>query len=164
MRHAFIVGTLAAVISVGTGFSLSRVHAQQPQTRSDSNVVGTSMVGTTAKGSPLGTIDLPRGVKADAQALGAGRYTVRLTGESLDPALGQTPDREQWVEFVRDGRVVGRAVASVVPADQIREVGKAAPPSPSRPRVELLRGNEYVRVWINKDGTNYLIHLPTSGS
>jgi hypothetical protein len=28
----------------------------------------------------------------------------------------------------------------------------------------MLRGNEYVRVWINKAGNLYLIHLPTGAA
>jgi hypothetical protein len=27
-------------------------------------------------------------------------------------------------------------------------------------RVEMLKGNEYVRVWINRGGVHYLIHMP----
>ena len=27
-------------------------------------------------------------------------------------------------------------------------------------RVEMLKGNDYLRVWINRGGTNYIIHLP----
>jgi hypothetical protein len=27
-------------------------------------------------------------------------------------------------------------------------------------RVETLKGDDYVRVWINRRGVNYLIHLP----
>jgi len=27
-------------------------------------------------------------------------------------------------------------------------------------RVDMLKGNDYVRVWINRAGTNYIIHLP----
>jgi hypothetical protein len=27
-------------------------------------------------------------------------------------------------------------------------------------RVEMLKGGEFLRVWIARDGNNYLIHLP----
>jgi hypothetical protein len=27
-----------------------------------------------------------------------------------------------------------------------------------------LRGNDYVRVWINRAGNHYLIHMPATGS
>jgi len=26
--------------------------------------------------------------------------------------------------------------------------------------VDMLKGNDYVRVWINHSGMNYLVHLP----
>ena len=121
-----------------------------------------NMERTSATGASLGSVRIPQTVKADAQSLAAGSYTIRLTGNALEPALGQTPGREQWVEFVQNGRVVGRAVATIVPPDQIKDVLKVTPPKEGSARVELLKGNEYLRVWLNKDGTSYLIHLPTS--
>ena len=39
--------------------------------------------------------------------------------------------------------------------------GPDAPPSSrAGSRVEMLKGNEYLRVWINRAGVNYLIHMP----
>ena len=29
--------------------------------------------------------------------------------------------------------------------------------------MQVLKGNEYLRVWINKAGNHYLIHLPAAG-
>ena len=29
-------------------------------------------------------------------------------------------------------------------------------------KVEMLKGNDYLRVWINRAGVNYLIHFPVS--
>jgi hypothetical protein len=29
--------------------------------------------------------------------------------------------------------------------------------------VQVLRGNEYLRVWINRAGNHYLVHLPVTG-
>jgi hypothetical protein len=48
--------------------------------------------------------------------------------------------------------------ATVVPA---AELGAVAP-APGSAKVELLKRSDYLRVWINRTGTNYLIHLPTS--
>jgi hypothetical protein len=126
------------------------------------NNVMPNMDRTSSTGASLGTVRIPQTVKADSQPLAAGSYTVRLTGDALEPALGQSPEREQWVEFVQNGRVIGRAVATVVPPDQVKEVGKAAAPREGSARVELLKGNEYLRVWLSKGGTSYLIHLPTT--
>ena len=39
---------------------------------------------------------------------------------------------------------------------------RAAPPASGSARVEQLRENDYLRVWINLDGTAYLIHLGIS--
>jgi hypothetical protein len=29
--------------------------------------------------------------------------------------------------------------------------------------VEALKGGDYIRVWINRGGHNYLVHLPPAG-
>ena len=29
-------------------------------------------------------------------------------------------------------------------------------------KVELLKGNDYLRIWINRGGTHYFIHLPVT--
>jgi hypothetical protein len=108
----------------------------------------------------LGTVRIPRLVKADDQPLNAGTYVVRLTGEALAPATGETPNLEQRVEFLQAGIVKGKAVASIVPPDQIGQVAQEPVPEPGTARVETLKGEEYVRVWINKDGMSYLIYLP----
>ena len=57
-------------------------------------------------------------------------------------------------------RIVTRQVASIVPPDQIGQVAQEPVPEPGTARVETLKGEEYVRVWINKDGMSYLIYLP----
>jgi hypothetical protein len=44
----------------------------------------------------LGTVRVPRPVTTDGQALNAGTYQVRLAGEALKPAVGETPNHEQW--------------------------------------------------------------------
>jgi hypothetical protein len=44
-------------------------------------------------------------------------------------------------------------------------VVKDAPPrSGGAAKVQTLRGNDYVRVWVNKGGNHYLIHLPTGAT
>ena len=53
----------------------------------------------------LGTVRLPKSVKADGKPLPAGTYQVRLTPQTATPdAKGQTPSLERWVEFVRAAR------------------------------------------------------------
>jgi hypothetical protein len=76
-------------------------------------------------------------------------------GEPLKPAVGQTANFEQWVEFLQAGKVIGKAVASIVPPDQIRQVAEERVPAPGHARVDVLKGNDYVRVWINQGGDSY---------
>lgn len=110
----------------------------------------------------LGSVRLTHNVMADGKPLKAGTYQVRLTSQAATPAVaGQTMER--WVEFMQGGKVAGREVVSIVPAAEMKDLmpgpegGKAGG---GGSRVEMLKGNEYVRVWINRGGVNYLIHMP----
>jgi hypothetical protein len=123
-----------------------------------------SFAQTSGAGTALGSVTLTRGVMADGQRLDAGTYQVRLTNESPKPAVGQSPDGERYVEFVRDGKVVGREVATVVPGNEVAGIAKWNRPPSDSARVELLRGDDYLRVWFNRNGTHYLINLPTTVS
>jgi hypothetical protein len=97
---------------------------------------------------------------AGGQPLAPGAYEVRTTNESLVPAVGESPASERWVEFVQNGSVAGREVATVVADDDIAAIAKGPVPAPGVPRVDLLKGGEYLRVWINRAGTNYIINMP----
>jgi hypothetical protein len=111
----------------------------------------------------LGSVSLRKGVKADGKALPAGTYQLRLTAQQATPdAKGQTEAAERWVEFVRGGKVMGREVVTIVPQNEINLVQKDSPPAKNGSKVETLKGGDYVRVWINRGGNYYLIHLPTS--
>jgi hypothetical protein len=110
----------------------------------------------------LGTVTLPRPVKIEGKSLAAGSYQVRLTADTPPPVVGQSPDGARYVEFLKAGQVVARDVATVVPNADIVEVGKAPKPPTGTIKVQLLKGNDYLRVWINRAGNNYLIHLPTA--
>ena len=39
-------------------------------------------------------------------------------------------------------------------------VAKDAAPPATASKVQMLRGNDFVRVWFNKGGNHYLVHLP----
>ena len=111
----------------------------------------------------LGTVRLPKGVKADGKEIAAGSYQVRLTADEAKPdARGSSEKLERWVEFVKGGTVVGREVVSIVPANEAKLVQKDTPPPSGGAKVETLKGGDYVRVWINKAGNYYLVHLPNS--
>jgi hypothetical protein len=66
------------------------------------------------------------------------------------------------VEFVQKGNVVGREVVSIVPEAEVKDVVKDAPSPSGGSKVQVLKGNDYVRVWFSKAGNHYLIHLPTA--
>lgn len=138
MKHGFLAALLVALAGV-TG--LQTLEAQ-------------------SKGTSLGSIRLRQAVMAGDQRLAPGTYQVRLTGEQLDPATGQSPQAEQWVELLSGGQVRAKVAASVIPDSEIGEIAKGPRPAKGSYRVDLLKGNEYVRVWINRGGSNYLIHLP----
>jgi hypothetical protein len=113
----------------------------------------------------LGTVRITRAVRADGKPLAAGTYEVRLTAQPSKPdAVGASEELERWVEFVQRGEVKGREVVSIVPAPEAKVVAKDAPPRAGGSKVQMLRGNEYLRVWFNRAGHHYLIHLPTGMS
>ncbi len=114
----------------------------------------------SAQTSPaLGSVALPKKVLADGQPLAAGTYTLRLSSEPVKPVVGQSAESNRWVEFVQGGQVKGREVASVVAAADVKLIAKMATPPPGTAKVQLLKGSEYLRIWINRAGTHYLIHL-----
>jgi hypothetical protein len=110
-------------------------------------------------GESLGSVRLPRSVMANGQPLAAGTYAARLSTETVSRVVGQPADSTRWVEFVEDGQVKGRELATVVAPADVKQVAKGTPPPQGTARVQLLRGGEYLRVWLNRGGTQYLIHL-----
>lgn len=149
-------------------FAAGSVAAQQPAAQQPGGTTTRSMQGTSASSQgtvTLGTVRIPRNVTADGKPLKAGSYQVRLTPEEAKPEVANTDAKlERWVEFTRGGKVLGREVVSIVPNDEIAKVAEGKPPRAGASRVELLKGNDYLRVWINKGGTHYLIHLPTGAA
>jgi hypothetical protein len=113
-----------------------------------------------AAGTSLGAVTLNKKVVAGGQPLAPGTYQVRLTGEHPTPGVGQSTEGEAYVEFVKAGKVVARELATVVSNADITAIVKQKKPTPNSVRVETLKGNDYVRVWINRSGNNYLINMP----
>ena len=113
----------------------------------------------------LGSVRIPRGVMADGKALPAGTYTVKVTAQEAKPeAVGTTEPLERWAEFSQGSAVKGREVVSIIPESEIKMVVKDAPPRPGTSKVQTLKGNDYLRVWVNKGGNHFLIHLPTGAT
>lgn len=108
----------------------------------------------------LGSVELPRRVMANGETLASSTYDVRVAVDSATPeAPGQLPVLERWVEFRQGDEVRGREVVSIIPNNEIEDVAKTAPPASGMSRVELLKGNDYLRVWSNQNNTHYIIHL-----
>jgi hypothetical protein len=60
---------------------------------------------------------------------------------------------------VQKGQVKGREVATIVPQGETNMVVQDAPPRAGGAKVQMLKGGDYLRVWINRGGNLYLIHL-----
>ena len=140
MKHAILTGFLLAALAL----PVSQAGAQ-----------------TAAAPKSLGSVTIAKKVMADGKPLPAGTYQVRLVAENPKPGVGQTTEAEQYVEFVQAGKVVAREVATVVSNADIGSIVKNRKPAMNAVRVETLKGDDYIRVWINRSGQNYLINLPT---
>jgi hypothetical protein len=145
------------------GVAVAGVEAQQtaPPTGTAGQRRGggpATPAGTTV--TTLGPVRIARAVKADGQALAAGTYVLRVTEREAAPAApGQTPQYERWAEFLQGGQVKGREVVTIVPQSDIAQVADDRPPRPGAYRAELLKGNDYYRLWFNKGGNHYLVHF-----
>ena len=116
---------------------------------------------SSAASAAPGTVRLTTAVLADGRRLPPGTYRLRFTGETAKPpVVGQLEKLERWVEFLQGNAVKGRAVASVVPGSAIKQVADSRPPAAGRHRIERLKGDDYLRIWINKNGDHVLLHLP----
>jgi hypothetical protein len=138
MKHLILASTVAAIVGV-LGLDAA---AQTP--------------------TSLGSVTISKKVMADGKPLPMGTYQLRLTNDMPKPGVGQSPDAERYVEFLQGGKVVVREVATVVSNADIGTIAKGQKIAPGGTRVETLKGNDFVRIWINRAGTNYLIHLPAS--
>lgn len=153
-KHWVLVGVLAGSLMATGAAAQHQAPNQQPTTAETPS----APTGELA----LGTVRLPRAVTADGKPLAAGSYQVRLTAQEAKPeAVGTTEALERWVEFVQGGSVKGREVVSIVPESEVKMVVKDTPPANNASKVQMLRGNEYLRVWIHKGGNHFLIYLPT---
>ena len=156
-KQSILVGTLAVLLSASNAWAQHQTPKEQPPQTTDASAPSGDLL--------LGTVRLPRAVTADGKPLPAGTYQLRLTGqEAGPPAVGITEPLERWVEFLQGKTVKGREVVSIVPAAEAKLVAKDAPPPLNGVKVQTLKGNDYIRVWINKGGNHYLVHLPTGAS
>ena len=110
--------------------------------------------------SMLGTVRITQSVMAGGKMLQPGTYEIRDTGEHVTPLPGQSADAQTYVEFVANGIVMARDVAELM-QDQPGPVGTSGGTS-SRPRVEMLKGGDFVRVSMSRGAERLLIHLPVA--
>ena len=97
---------------------------------------------------------------ADGKPLAAGTYSLRVSDEMPAKVVGQTLDESRWIEFLQGGQVKGRELATVLSKDALKDLTrKSAAPAAGTAKVQLLKGGDYYRVWVNASGTHYLIHL-----
>jgi hypothetical protein len=161
MRNQWVlVGMLASSLVAAPSLALAQHKApnQQPGTDAAPTVPSGELV--------LGTVRLAKATTADGKPLPAGVYQVKLTAQEAKPdAKGASENIERWVEFLQKGAVKGREVVSIVPQNEVKNVVKdAPPPSNGAPKVQLLKGNDYLRVWFNKGGNHYLIYFPATAA
>jgi hypothetical protein len=148
MKRSLLVGALAGLLACGAAVS---AMAQASQ-------AGGAKVNMTAQpagpepASPvptgelvLGSVRLPKAVTADGKP------------------VGQTATYERWAEFSQKGEVKGREVVSIVAKADIGKIAESSQPAAGRSKVELLKGGDFLRVWISKGDANYLIHLMVAG-
>jgi hypothetical protein len=157
IRKGFVA--IAGAIVAAVVFSQAHTSAQVPAKTPTQQPMTAAAEAPTVSASTLMSVRIPKRVMADGQALTPGNYSVRVTSETGSPVVGQTPAQQHWVEFLQGSAVKGRALATVLPPSEAKTIAKQGLPANGAAKVETLVGNEYLRVWINKGGTNYLIHL-----
>ena len=165
MKRTVFVGALVGALAASTAFAQTSGKGAQaskeghtaPKPQPVSEASPTAPDGALT----LGTVHIPKAVKADGKSLPAGTYQVRLTPDTAAPnAKGQTATLERWAEFVKGGKVVGREVVTIIPQADISKVQKDTPPHANSAKVETLKGGDYMRLWINRGGNHYLMHFP----
>ena len=172
MKQVIFVAALAAALAAAPAWAQEKGGATKgtaakggeaghtaPKSQPGTAPAPTAPAGEVA----LGSVHLPKAVKADGKTLAAGTYTVRVTSQSATPdAKGQSPTLERWLEFVQKGQVKGREVGSIVPQAEIGQVQKDTPPRANGSKIETLKGGDYMRLWINRGGNHYLVHFPNA--
>ena len=138
--------TLSVVFPLSLVVIMLQLTGQAGQASTDANV--------------LATVRITTAVLANGAPLSPGTYDVRLTQERPTPSPGQSREARQWVEFVANGKVVAREVAEVLTDDNLPAVGASSVPVPNGTRVEMLKGDEFLRVSVKRDRERYLIYLP----
>lgn len=157
----FLAAALALAVAAG---ATAVVAAQEKTGEAKTTKAGTrhAMKAPKDEGA-LGRVTLTHAVLADGKPLPKGTYQVRLGGEELKPAPGTAAGSEVWVEFLQKGQVKGREVATVIPQSDIKQVAKTTPPPKGGEKVQVLKGGDYIRIWIHHGDKHYLVNFPPEG-
>jgi hypothetical protein len=118
------------------------------------------MAACSGETTRIADLTLPHAVLADGKALPAGRYELRLTTQHPSAVPGATSEASCWVQFFKNGVLAGRELATVLGAGDVGAVAKGPQPGRNEARVDLLKGGDYYRIWINHEGTHYIINVP----
>ena len=123
----------------------------------------TTPVQAQKAGQTLGTVKIPKSAMANGQAL-AGRDLQRATGGRFG-RLPRSVRRRKACSGSSSFRAArSKAVSSrrSWPAPKPRTCSRARARRRAVQWSHTLKGNDYMRVWINHGGKNYLIHLTTT--
>jgi hypothetical protein len=156
MKQFCLVGILAGMLVSGAAYG----QAEPQPGPADQAGMQQGQVAGPAGVVALGSVRIPRAVLADGKPLAAGTYQLRVTEETPEPVPGQTPGLARWVEMVQGGQVRARALATLIPQAEIDQVAQGPRPARGGSRVEMLKGGDYLRVWVHRGDYHYLLHLP----
>ncbi len=158
MKQVVLVGALIVGLSAGVAYAQA---PGQGHTAPKAQPANAPSPAAPSGEIALGSVHLPKSVKADGKTLSAGTYTVRVTAQAAAPdAKGQSQGLERWMEFVQGGQVKGREVVTIIPQSELSHVQKDTPPAQNSSKFEALKGGDYFRLWINRAGNHYLVHFP----
>jgi hypothetical protein len=107
----------------------------------------------------IGSVNVPHKVMGDGQPLGPGTYSLRVSSDPVTPVVGQTVEESKWIEFVQGGQVKAKVLATVVTNATAKQIADRGVPPAGATKIQTLKGNDYLRIWIVHGPTTYLIHL-----
>ena len=107
------------------------------------------------------TVRINQPVMAGKQPLTPGTYELVVTDDRPSTPSGEPIESQRYVEFVQNGMVIAREIAEVSPASE-RPVGTSSAARAPKAVVEMLKGDEFVRIAVDDTSARYLIHLPVS--
>lgn len=124
------------------------------------SLIAASGADSKADANILTTVHISAPVTAAGTPLPAGTYELRLTGERPVPPVGQPQNAQEWIEFVKDGKIVAREAAEIQSDDDLPAEGASSQKARQGTRVEMLKGGEFLRISVKRERDLYLIYLP----